>query len=81
MSIQVFPLFSLHLLYLQQKPYGISFFGCTIIDRHFLVAESVSRSLLERLDMTQSSQPLGTSFDAFQYDDFEKCVHILKVVT
>uniref|UniRef100_A0A7I4YBF5 Gustatory receptor n=1 Tax=Haemonchus contortus TaxID=6289 RepID=A0A7I4YBF5_HAECO len=35
---QVFPLFSLHLLYLLQKPYGISFFGCTIIDRHFLVA-------------------------------------------
>ncbi|KAK5976516.1 hypothetical protein GCK32_019929 [Trichostrongylus colubriformis] len=35
---QVFPLFSLHLLYLHQRPCGISFFGCTVIDRHFIVA-------------------------------------------
>ncbi|WKX99003.1 hypothetical protein Q1695_014121 [Nippostrongylus brasiliensis] len=35
---QIFSLFSLHLLDLQQHLSGISFFGLTVIDRHFLNA-------------------------------------------
>ncbi|KAK6740511.1 hypothetical protein RB195_008774 [Necator americanus] len=35
---QVFSLFSLHLLDLYRQPYGLFFFGLTVIDRHFVVA-------------------------------------------
>ncbi|EYC02353.1 hypothetical protein Y032_0100g3247 [Ancylostoma ceylanicum] len=35
---QVFPLFSLHSLDLHHQPYGLSFFGLTVINRHFVIA-------------------------------------------